>query len=271
MSVNVVPEQYLALQEKIVALQSEWQKKVQIDDSLPTNWPLKTDGIPHVTKIPFHIDLKLFQDWISQLAAAISEYDQRWQPDVERLLKVVGADPERWQQEAVACNTYYFQQVAEEEGVASWLPHFLAEHAIRPFLRELAHVYQEELAKIDQHVKGTGCPICGEPIRMAKMERLGRKALVCPRCEGEWHENRVVCSHCGNQNPKTMKYFTVEEEDTIQLHVCEECHGYLKVVDDRKRIKKTRPALLDVQTLHMDLVAQNRGYGVDPSDKKQEN
>jgi FdhE protein len=67
-----------------------------------------------------------------------------------------------------------------------------------------------------------------------------------------------------------MNFITVEGDAASQIHVCDECNGYIKVIDTRQYIEKPQAALLDLNTLHLDFVAQEKGYQA-PGVKKTEN
>jgi FdhE protein len=173
----------------------------------------------------------------------------------------------RWMDEALAFNQAYFVNFAEENGIEEWIPQFLAETAVRPYLHRTAELVEEHM----EHAKsGNGCPVCGEPARLAIIDENGKKVVQCPRCLGHWHVKRLECAHCGSENHEKMNFITVEGDSVSQIHVCDECNGYIKVIDTRQYIEKPQAALLDLNTLHLDFVAQEKGYQA-PGVKKTDN
>ena len=57
----------------------------------------------------------------------------------------------------------------------------------------------------------------------------------------------------------------VEDDDHAEIHACKACNSYTKVIDTRKLIKVPVPELVDLQTIHLDNIAQERGYGEEES------
>jgi FdhE protein len=57
-----------------------------------------------------------------------------------------------------------------------------------------------------------------------------------------------------------MKFLTIEGDAVSQIQVCEDCKGYIKIIDTRQYIEKPSAALLDLNSIHLDYVAQDNGY-----------
>lgn len=64
-----------------------------------------------------------------------------------------------------------------------------------------------------------------------------RTDKYCPRCHANWQEKKLSCSHCGNEKYENMKYITVDGKSTDQIHVCEDCKGYTKIIDTRQLLR----------------------------------
>ena len=43
------------------------------------------------------------------------------------------------------------------------------------------------------------CPVCGEPSRLAVINKSGKKEMTCPRCHFAWEEKKISCAHCGTE------------------------------------------------------------------------
>ena len=102
------------------------------------------------------------------------------------------------------------------------------------------------------------CPTCGSPPAMAQLvgSDPGRKRLlVCGRCDTRWQYSRTACAFC-EVDSQRLTSVSVEGEAGLRLDYCEACHGYLKTYDG-----EGLEALLlaDWTSLHLDLVAQDRG------------
>jgi FdhE protein len=259
MKTSVVDKEYLNLNKAIADLQENWK------NSLPdTAIQPKIDqaaleaGIPVAALTSFYFDISLFLQWIKEVRALLVGSNESLSEKLTKLPALLKEETaQRWIEEALACNQLYFFNFAEENGLEEWVPQFLVETAVRPYLQRTAEIVQEH---IEYAKPGNGCPVCGEPVRLAALEEGGKKVIHCPRCLAHWHAKRLECSHCGNEDHQKMKFLTVEGDEVSQIQVCDECNGYIKVIDIRQYITKPQAALLDLNTLHLDFVAQENGY-----------
>lgn len=257
---TVINKDYLDLQTEIVRKQGSWKNDIIHDISYVEN-SFKHKDLPLFDQIDMNINLETYRGWILELIDLLAATPSDINDSLTKIKETLNQETiERWVNEVLAVNEYYFQGFAEEHGINEWLPHFLAEHAIRPYLRAISEVYKKELSNTQS--VGT-CSCCGEPIRIARLEgKVGKKVVHCPRCYASWNEKRTTCSHCGKDHDGKMKYFHIEEDQTMQIYICEDCNGYVKVIDAKQRFKKEEPALLDLNTIHLDIIAQDRGYGI---------
>ena len=133
----------------------------------------------------------------------------------------------------------------------------LIQQAFRPFLIQ----YSQALIKRTKH-KGWQqgyCPVCGGDPDIACLEKdVGERWLMCSRCDVRWRFQRLECPFCGNQDSKTISYFS-DEEGAYRLYVCDNCHTYVKAVDLRKVADAYLP-LERLLTLDMDRQGQEKGY-----------
>ncbi|MGJ7910952.1 hypothetical protein [Neobacillus sp. LXY-1] len=79
------------------------------------------------------------------------------------------------------------------------------------------------------------------------------------RCLAHWHAKRAECSHCGNDNHEKFHYSKIEGDAVLQIQVCDEWNGYIKMIDTRQYIEKPSAAMFDLKSNHLD-VAQENGY-----------
>jgi FdhE protein len=265
---SVVDKEYFDLNKAIVELQQEWKNSLPEGVVQPkTNQALEA-GVPIVATTHFHFDIPLFLQWIEEVSGLLIRTNDELRFKLAKIPEILTEDiAEKWIDEALAFNQLYFIKFAEENGLEEWIPQFLAETAIRPYLYLTAEKVQEH---IEHSSSENGCPVCGEPARLAAIEEDGKKLLHCPRCLAHWHAKRLECSHCGNEDHKKMKLITVEGDSVSQIQVCDECNGYIKVIDTRQYIEKPQAGLLDLNTLHLDFVAQENGYQ-NPGVKKTNN
>lgn len=259
MKVNLVSKAYIENQKKILDLQHTWVKSVEKVYS-PTLMGSYTPGIPLMMQLEVEVDPQQYGQSVKELMELLTTFNQSLQPQVERITKTLTDKTlDRWIIEAMGFNQYYFESFAEEYNLDPWLPYYLAEQAIRPYLQVIANQFKEQIANSDAK---RDCPCCGEPIRLAILKDKGKKVLQCPRCYAQWDEKRTSCSHCGEENDDASYYLTVEESKNEQVQVCKTCKGYVKVIDLRSSFKQHEPALLDLQSIHLDFIAQKQGYGI---------
>ena len=256
---SVVSKEYQDLQKEIVLLQDKWKQQIDPESIKPTlDKAAMEAGLPAAALTTIDFEISLFLQCIEELNAVLIDYDLELEPKLAGIIGLLTEETTlRWVEEAFSFNHQYFVDFAEENRIEEWIPHFLAETALRPYLQKAAEILQPE---ITHAIPGAGCPVCGEPVRLATIEEDGKKMIHCPRCLVHWNAKRLECSHCGNEDHKTIKFLTIEGDAVSQIQVCEECHGYIKIIDIRQYIEKPSAALLDLNSIHLDYVAQDNGY-----------
>ena len=136
----------------------------------------------------------------------------------------------------------------------------LAQNTLKPALS----VWRQQLATYAERSswrKGN-CYVCGLAATLGELqENLQVMHLRCGQCGADWQFPRLQCIYCGNQDHKTLGYLYAETQpEKMRVEVCDRCHGYLKVI---AAFSPTPPELLaveDLATLHLDYIAQARGY-----------
>ena len=69
----------------------------------------------------------------------------------------------------------------------------------------------------------------------------------------------MSCAVCGNKEQGSLKYFYGEGEEAYRIDLGDKCHHYIKTIDDRN-LEASDPSLEDLATLHLDVVAVQKGY-----------
>lgn len=103
------------------------------------------------------------------------------------------------------------------------------------------------------------CPTCGSPPAMAQLVGIdpGRlRLLSCGCCGTRWRHRRIGCPFCSNGDDHRLSAIAIEGEKDLRIDYCVSCRGYLKTY-----IGGGSEALLlaDWTSLHLDLIAQDRG------------
>ncbi len=103
------------------------------------------------------------------------------------------------------------------------------------------------------------CPVCHAAPSLSFLRREEGKALSCSYCSsrGAWH--RVGCPHCQNRDARKLEIIEVEQEKGFRIDLCNECKSYLKTADEGLLSEYTAD-LLDIMSLPLDILAQDRGY-----------
>lgn len=160
-------------------------------------------------------------------------------------------------------NDNYFNKLAEDIDVSLDLLVFVLDHAIRPFLRIYAAPYQQALIKEDTPFWQfpNVCPVCGSKSHFSRLRSVdSRRFMFCDRCFSEWESRLLQCVHCGNDDPETIKYSSVENDDAYQIYLCDKCHGYLKTYDEKQNKELTDLFIANIETIYLDILAQEKGY-----------
>jgi FdhE protein len=256
---SVVSKEYQDLQKEIVKLQEQWKQMIDPETIRPNlDKAAMAAGVPAAALTAIDFEISLFVQWIEEINSVLIKSNSELETKLAGISGLLNDDTAiRWIEEAFSFNHLYFVSFAEENGLEEWIPQFLAETALRPYLHLTAEKVQHE---IHHAVPGAGCPFCGEPVRLGALEEDGKKVIHCPRCLAHWNAKRLECVHCGNEDHKTIQFLTIEGDAVSQIQVCDECNGYIKIIDTRQYITKPSAALLDLNSIHLDFVAQENGY-----------
>lgn len=157
----------------------------------------------------------------------------------------------------------YFSDLSVRLDVPNELLIFTVDHALRPFLRLWAEPYYSVIAE-DEFKSwnfATICPFCGSKSHFSRLRANdGRRFMFCDYCFTEWETRNIYCVHCGNSNPQTIQFLSVENDLTYQIYTCDECKGYLKTFDERQKGNKTDLFIANIETVYLDILAQEKGY-----------
>ena len=104
------------------------------------------------------------------------------------------------------------------------------------------------------------CPLCGSlPSLSLLKEEVGKRYLLCSYCGYQWRMDRISCPFCKNKDQESLHYFLGEGEETHWIDLCDQCHQYIKTIDYRS-LQESDPVLEDLATLHLDILASQKGY-----------
>ena len=163
----------------------------------------------------------------------------------------------------------YFGEISALLEIPPELLIFTVDHALRPFLRLWAEPFYTKIAddEFSSWNLATFCPFCGSKSHFSRLRAAdGHRFMFCDRCFTEWEVRNIYCVHCGNDNPQTIQYITIEDNPAYQLYTCDVCKGYLKTFDERQKGDKTDLFIANVETVYLDMLAQEKGYSSHDND-----
>lgn len=132
-------------------------------------------------------------------------------------------------------------------------------NSMAPSIEECAQQLAVYLDKDHKHRQGY-CPVCGNRPDLGILDENGRKLLKCSFCNHKWHTKRIGCTFCNNIEPDQQQYFYTSDEKEYRVDLCDSCHNYLKIVDLRQMKRFFYPGIEAVATLHLDMMAKEKGY-----------
>lgn len=136
----------------------------------------------------------------------------------------------------------------------------LLQSALKPALRAWCRQLTPPAEGIPWN-KGS-CFICGAQAILGELQENNLvKHLRCGECGADWVFPRLQCTYCGNEDHKTLGYFSPESRSgNARVEVCDKCKGYLKVIPSFSPQPAEMLAVEDLATLHLDCIARERGY-----------
>jgi FdhE protein len=150
------------------------------------------------------------------------------------------------------------QALAEQKRVSAEMLSLLLYLAIRPSIEKGAAGLASYLnGGSDRH---SHCPVCGSAPILGELDADGQRWVHCSLCWHRWSVERMVCLFCGNRSSDSLEYLYSEEEPEYRLYLCNDCEHYMKVVDTRQLTRGFFAPLEQVVSLHLDMMASDKGY-----------
>jgi FdhE protein len=150
------------------------------------------------------------------------------------------------------------EKIADESGLDKKVFSFLIRNCSKPSIKAGMEQLRGELDP-ETWLKGY-CPMCGSlPSLSLLKEEVGKRYLFCSFCGYQWRIDRLFCPFCENKDQESLHYFYGEGEETHRIDFCDKCHQYIKTIDYRN-LQESDPVLEDLATLHLDILAKQKGY-----------
>lgn len=150
------------------------------------------------------------------------------------------------------------ERVVDEFGLDKKVFLFLIQSSIKPSIEAGMEQLRTEVDP-ETCLKGY-CPVCGSlPSLSLLKEDVGKRYLLCSLCGYQWRIDRLFCPFCSSKDQDSLHYFHGEGEETHRIDLCDNCHRYIKTIDYRN-LQESDPVLEDLATLHLDILATQKGY-----------
>jgi len=217
------------------------------------------NGQPLLRFSELGFDWSMVQDAFARVADVFAGYPRLFGDIPEKLLKPGGG---RLLTRKAAEAWFAGKELPRKirDGVGENLLQAVIQATMQPFLAACA---RELIGSIEQPSwRRRYCPICGGSPDISYLEKEhGARWLVCSRCDSEWLFQRLQCPYCGNQEQKSLAFFT-DDKELYRLYVCEQCKCYLKAIDLRKVEAEILLPLERFYTLDLDAQAREKGYSM---------
>ncbi|MFP4672181.1 MAG: formate dehydrogenase accessory protein FdhE [Desulfohalobiaceae bacterium] len=260
-----LPEQLVQLVEDMVSLQSRTLAETQVP--LPKKEDLTeasrhVQGLPLLPRQSFPFDHGQAESLLEQAWGILEKDVPYLQEALHRLQKMLAdkkLEPQALFQAYLEDSQEAFQAWSEEFPEAPGMPLFLARSSLSPSLYKVAeHVNQ--LHPQDRVWEYGYCPVCGSLPLICLLRDQGQRYGCCSFCGTQYHIPRLGCVYCGEQDAARQDYVYSEEVQGFRVDVCGSCSNYIKTADFRQMDRHYLPELDDLQSLALDLVAQEKGY-----------
>jgi FdhE protein len=248
--------------QKVKEAQDSIKASLKIDPvQLKKEWKelLAKEGFSLIQKEDFPLDIeasvKLFQA-LCQIGKEVNPHMAEQVGKIKEILANKRIDLKKLLKEGV--KEQRIEQIADEFGLDIKVFSFLIQSSIKPSIEAGMEQLHSELDP-ETWLKGY-CPVCGSlPSLSLLKEETGKRYLLCSYCGYQWRIDRLFCPFCDNREQESLHYLFAEGEEAYRIDLCDKCHQYIKTIDYRN-LEESDPVLEDLATLHLDILASQKGY-----------
>ena len=232
---------------KPLALKKEWKDL------------LTKEGFPLLEKKDFPLDMEASLSLFKSLCQIGKEANPHMTEQVNKIEKALSE--KKFDLSALfkeGGNEQKVGGIAKELGLDKKVLLFFIHSSMKPSIQTGVEQLSREI-ETETWLKGH-CPICGSlPYLSLLKEEVGKRFLLCSHCGYQWRIDRMICPYCNNNDQESLHYFSAEGEEAHRMNLCDKCHQYIKTIDLRA-MGETDPSLEDLATIHLDLMASEKGY-----------
>lgn len=233
--------------KKPIKLKKEWKEL------------LTKEGFSLIQKEDFPLDIEIS----TQLFETLCEVGKNSNPQMAEQVKKIkeAIDNKRFDFKKLlieGMKEEKIREVADELAFNKVILSFLIQSSMKPSIEAGREQLESELDP-ETWLKGF-CPVCGSLPHLSVLKgEVGKRYLLCSYCGYQWRADRLCCPFCNNKEQGSLNYFYGEGEETYRIDLCDQCHQYIKTIDYRT-LEELDPALEDLATLHLDILASQKGY-----------
>ncbi|RLB05834.1 MAG: hypothetical protein DRG59_04190 [Deltaproteobacteria bacterium] len=255
--------------ENLLYLQLKYRARVNVEVPGVSDQIIKTkldEGFPLLNREDFPLDNDAAYSLLEEMKKIIPGGNRELRnasTDLLKFLKEKQNGKNFWKY-LLRAEEEKIKEVADEVGCEMQQVVFLGLCAIKPSLCFIRSKLESWIPEGTPWRKNY-CPVCGSlPSVLLLKEKEGRKFGVCSWCEHQWLMNRIECAYCQNQLQESLGYISIEDDEVYRVEYCDKCKYYFKLIDCRPLEFEPVPSLEEFTTLHLDMVAQNKGYRIPP-------
>jgi FdhE protein len=244
---------WLRLLSEVEAALEDRRWRTPLADTTPVNpAPTPEWHAPLLHRRRLRIDGGGARRLVHRLAAAADGSLRRYRPSAEESIGLLEA--------AVRQDSAGLRALAAAAGVESGALSSVAHLATLPLLRACGRLLGSQVPRF--WPEGY-CPVCAAWPILAERRGLDRsRQLRCGRCAAEWEIQWLCCVYCGERDHERLGSLVPDGGgEVLKVEICHTCGGYLKSVATLQRIPGIELLLRDLDTVELDLVAVDRGYG----------
>lgn len=222
----------------------------------------RVQGKPLLLRSRFQLDMDKAQSLFNDILD-LSLRDKAMAGTAQKLVDLLEKgelDSKRIFKEFLSGNTEFFTSWSERFPESPKLLDFLVQSAAAPQIEAIGSALGEQVKNDTPRVSGE-CPVCGSlPLISTLKEKEGFRFMTCSFCKFEYRVPRIACPFCGENDPKKLRFFKVDEEPGFRVDVCDSCNYYIKTIDFRALDNTALPVLDDLASLPLDFLAGGQGY-----------
>jgi FdhE protein len=229
-----------------------------------------TRGVPIFAGEPIPVPLALLRASLLGLCEALAEGGAASSADHIRTAITDGSmDVGSLLTSSLARDQHAIRTGSVHRGLAPDLVWLVAELATGPFAYSLQHAVfarrlDDKVLAAACHAWNHGyCPACGSWPALAECADSHR-VLRCSFCAAGWELNSYSCIYCAEAGEPFVTAAPDQERKDRRVEVCSACQGYVKTIDVPDLSPFPLVAVIDMETMDLDLAAMEHGFGRPP-------